>query len=155
MNSLQRKCDSDLQKLVENEDIEAAGNIIEYKNGNFIPLFCFLFIDMMIACVVKKDSTVSKIAWKIDLNSTHLQCNTMELSKEDQKKYDITQNNYISLTELKTIDREPFSINRTFIIFPTKAPYDMGFWYNSILSVITNLWFDKKVLLRNSNRFKR
>lgn len=152
--SLLKKCDEPLIKRLEEQDIEAAGEIVDFSNEEeFTLLFCFLFSDILIGCIVKK-GIVSKIQWKIDLKSSHLIMQNYSAPIELKNKYHITDT-CIVLTELRSIDVEPFSENCCFRLFPGKAPYDMGFWYNSILSVVTSLWFDKKMLLKNSNTFKK
>ena len=150
---LQRKCNEKMAQKIETQDIEAAGEIVEFTNGDFSPLFCFLFSDMLIGCTVKKDA-VTKINWTIDLNSAYLSTIRHAVPSDIQRKHKITDNCLI-ITELRVIDKEPFSTNFSLQLFPGKSPYDMGFWYNSILTVVTSLWFDQKVLLSNSDRFIR
>jgi hypothetical protein len=154
LSSLQKKGDPKIRAAIEKGDIEAAGFIVEFHEGEYVPLFCVLFSDMVVGCVLKKDMTVARVRWCIDLHSAYLARATREIGPELGRKLEIT-NDYIILTELRCIHQEPFSQNFTFELFPTKAPYDMGFWYNSILTVVSSLWFDNKVLLSNSYRFRR
>ena len=161
LDSLYKKSgDLVIKKSVKSKDIEAVGPLIEYHSSTsgsieLQPVFIILFSDFIVCCIVKNETKISKIKWTVDLNTSQLATSTRAISTDLEKKHGITKN-CIIITELRTSDKPPFTEEFTFCLFPCeRAPYDMGFWFNSIESAITSLWFDNKGLLRSSNRFRR
>jgi hypothetical protein len=155
LHEILKKADPHLTRIINNGQIETTGDILVWNSHDreMMPAFCILFVDTLVCCVKVKNQL--KLRWYLSLTSSHISLKVLPISQDIIQRFNISPD-CLCITELCTIDRDPWTEERSVYLYASKVPpYDVGFWYNSIEASIHNLWVNQKGLLRCSNRFKQ